>query len=141
MIRFTDVYEPGNFERNVGILYQLMKERDPSECISHRVMPTLDQHLQFVLGRPYRDWYIVNKFDHPVGAIYLSKENEIGIWILKEYRGQGCGAQAVSLMMQKYRGWRLKANVAPGNLNSHTLFRTLGFKQLQVTYYIEEERP
>jgi RimJ/RimL family protein N-acetyltransferase len=138
MIRFTDVYEPGNFERNVGILYQLLKEREPNENISHREMPTLDQHLQFVLSRPYRDWYIVNKFDTPVGAIYLSKDNEIGIWVLKEHRKNGHGAQAVTNLMQKYRGWRLKAHVAPGNLASHSMFRALGFKPLQMTYFIEE---
>ena len=62
-------------------LYDLLKERNPQANISHKKMPSYAQHIKFVNSRPYTKWYIIEKGNEMVGSVYLSKQNEIGIFI------------------------------------------------------------
>ena len=64
-------------------LYQHLKERNPSANISHKKMPTYAEHVKFVMSRPYSKWYIIIHKNKKVGIIYLTKQNEIGIFIKK----------------------------------------------------------
>ena len=50
-------------------------------------MPTFPQHKKFVLSKPYSKWYVIYQNSIKIGSIYLSKEDEIGIFLLKKYRG------------------------------------------------------
>ena len=45
---------------HVTFLYELLAERDPVANISHREMPTFDQHRKFVDSRPYKAWYLIH---------------------------------------------------------------------------------
>ena len=40
-------------------LYNLLKERDPRANISHKKMPTYNEHVMFVSSRPYSKWYVI----------------------------------------------------------------------------------
>jgi hypothetical protein len=63
VIRLVDVYDPtgpgGIRGGALEWLYELMKEREPEINISHRELPTFEQHRQFVTRRPYRFWYLI----------------------------------------------------------------------------------
>jgi len=67
-------------------LYELLKMRDPLTNISHKKLPTYDEHVRFVMKKPYKKWYIIKSNDQKVGSIYLSLEDEIGIYIKKEFQ-------------------------------------------------------
>jgi RimJ/RimL family protein N-acetyltransferase len=134
VIRLVDVYKEIKKSRlAVGFLYNLLKERDPVANISHREMPTFDQHTDFVDSLPYKAWYIVFSGDEPIGATYLTYENEIGISILKAYQGKHYGEMVVCLLMDMHPGKKFLANIAPGNAWSIAMFEGLGFKTIQLT--------
>ena len=40
-------------------LFELLKERDPRTNISHKKMPSYDEHVNFILSNPYVIWYII----------------------------------------------------------------------------------
>jgi RimJ/RimL family protein N-acetyltransferase len=140
-ITLIDVYEqhPDNL-LVVLFLYELLAERDPVANISHRVMPTFDQHRKFVESRPYQAWYVIQSSGENVGAIYLTQParpsqagDEIGIHISKARRGFGYGKQAIRMLMQMHPKDRYLANIAPSNTRSLILFGDLGFELCQHT--------
>ena len=116
------------------LLYQLLQERAPATNISHREMPTWDAHTHFIQSRPYKAWYVIQRDGSPVGSIYLSKINEIGVFILIKHQGQGFGKLAIQMLMEKHPGERFLANINPNNSRSIKFFKSLGFKHIQNTY-------
>lgn len=146
MIRLFDVYLSGNAEE---FLYNLLGERKPHESISHKQMPTYDEHLRFVRSRPYEVWYLIAAAGEEggtaeimlprsyvsAGAIYLTPQREVGIAILSRYRSQGLGTAAIRELQRLHPG-RLLANINPLNAASQDFFKRLGGKLIQVTYEV-----
>jgi len=126
-------------ERAIAFLYRLLAERTPEESISHRALPTLEEHRKFVGSHPYMHWYLMEVSDIPVGACYLTWRREIGIFRLRLYKGLGYGRQAVVLLMKKHPG-KFYANVNPLNTASQYLFQSLGGKVIQWTYELASGR-
>lgn len=135
LIRLVDVYsqQPDN-SASTRFLYDLLAERDPSVNISHRKMPTFEQHSAFVDSRPYKAWYVVFTENHPIGATYLTEDNEIGTFITKTHQGKGYGKLAVIALMNMHPEKRYLANIAPGNARSMAMFERLGFGLIQYTF-------
>ena len=121
---------------HLAVLHQLLSEREPWQAISHKEMPTWEQHVAFVRSEPYKGWYMIVSGGRFVGSTYFSKQNEIGIFILKEFVGQGYAKPAVLELMQLHEGPHY-ANINPANPYSIAFFEKLGFKLLQVTYVQE----
>ncbi|NDF29934.1 MAG: N-acetyltransferase [Nitrososphaeria archaeon] len=119
---------------DLRFLYLLLKERDPRANISHRIMPTYAEHVKFVKSKPYKAWYVVYFGSKKAGSVYLSKQNEIGIFLLKKYYGNDIGQQALHLLMQKNPEKRYLANVNPKNSKSIKFFKKNKFKLIQYTY-------
>lgn len=116
-----------------AVLYRLLQEREPHENISHRKMPSWDEHMAFVWTRPYAAWYLIDVDGAPVVATYLTRDREVGIGILKSQRRKGYAMEALQMLLSAHPG-RLLANIAPGNERSLHLFGKLGFKgPIQVT--------
>jgi RimJ/RimL family protein N-acetyltransferase len=159
MISLIDVYHgTGILPGALDFLYELMKEREPEINISHREMPTMEQHRAFVTRRPYRFWYLVEAKDfqtrnparaHPwIGYISATHANEIGIVLLKAWRFHGFGQEVVRELMRLHqplpaapsvRNGHWLANIAPNNLPSVAMFQKLGFRWIQATYEFNEE--
>ncbi len=118
----------------VEILYELLCERETKVNISHKRLPSFKNHKKFVLSRPYKDWRFVMVRDEVVGSIYLTKHNEIGIFIFKAYQSNGCGRMAVEKFMKMKKVDRFLANINPLNNRSIMMFEKLGFKHIQNTY-------
>lgn len=130
-MRLVSVYEyPGA----AAFLYRLLEERPAIANISHRKMPTLVEHETFVASIPYYAWEIIEVAGKPVGAIYLTRRDEIGVAVLKEYGNRGYATDAVTQLIDQYPRPRYLANIAPENVRSHHLFRNLGFDLIQHTY-------
>lgn len=112
-------------------LYALLMERDPEANISHKSMPTVEEHLAFVRSNPYQDWCLIEA-PYIVGATYLTHAGEVGIFIFKHSQGRGFGPKAVRMMMERNHG-RILANIAPSNERSRKMFEKLGFTLIQHT--------
>jgi len=115
-------------------LYQLLAERKPIENISHKKMPTYNEHVKFVNSKPYSKWYVIHYKSQKVGTIYLTKQNEIGIHIKKDYQRHGFGKHAMKLLIKKNPRNRYLANINPKNTKSIKFFTKQGFKLIQYTY-------
>lgn len=120
-------------------LYDLLKERDSRANISHKKMPTYSQHEKFVNSKPYSKWYVITESGKKVGSIYLTKDNEIGIFLKKNNQSKGVGFNAITLMMEKNPRSRFLANVNPKNKKSIQFFKKNGFKLIQYTYELEKK--
>ena len=132
MIRLEVIDE--EYLAHVDFLYQLLKERKPYQAISHKEMPTFEQHWEFIKSKPYKAWYIIATESYEfVGATYLTHQNEIGIFILERFCGLGYGQEGVQMLMARFPGPFL-ANINPSNMRSQEFFKALGFTELQVTY-------
>jgi len=117
----------------LDFLYDLLAERDETTNISHISMPGRPTHVDFVLGRPYKDWWLLVDDGVRVGAMYLSKANEVGLFLLRRYRGKGRGPRAVVRLQQRSNA-PLFANINPRNYPSIGMFEMLNFTHIQNTY-------
>jgi len=130
-MNLTSVYaRPDRHE----LLYALLSERDEAANISHRAMPSFEDHCRFVESMPYEGWYFIGD---AFGACYLSHQNEIGVFVFKQHRGKGYGPQAVKALMELHGKRRYLANVSPRNEASAAMFAALGFKMVQHTYEVQ----
>lgn len=143
MIEFHDVYAT---EDAVGVLYALMKERDPDTNISHRECPSYADHMDFVERRPYWLWYLIGSEYEWIGAVNITHRNEIGIAIFRSYQRNGWGRKALVKVIADIeprpaiageRAGYFIANVNPQNTRSIQLFESIGFKLCQETYSYE----
>ena len=100
-------------------------------------MPTFEQHVKFVLSKPYSKWYVIVKSGKSVGSAYLTKIDEIGIFIKKDLQDEGIGNTALKLLITKNPRNRYLANVSPKNKKSIRFFKNNGFKLIQHTYAFE----
>jgi len=119
---------------DLEFLYKLLEERDLRTNISHKKMPTYEEHVKFVLSKPYTKWYIILLENNKIGSIYLSKSDEIGIFLKKNKQNRGIGKSALILMMKKNPRKRYLANVNPKNKKSTKFFKQNGFNLIQYTY-------
>ena len=120
-------------------LYQLLLDRDKIASISHKKMPTYNQHLKFLKSKPYSKWYIIWNNEQRIGSVYLTKQDEIGIVIKKEYQKEGIGKTALELVINQNPRQRYLANIAPKNIHSQKFFKKNGFNIIQNTYELTGE--
>lgn len=120
-------------------LYNLLKERNPNMNISHKKMPTYSEHVKFVKSKPYTKWNIIEYGKQKIGSIYLSKNDEIGIFLKKQFQGKNIGQESLELFMKINPRKRYLANVSPKNIVSQKFFKKNGFQLIQYTYEFEED--
>ena len=119
-------------------LYNLLKERDSRVNISHKKMPTYSEHLKFIKSKPYTKWYIAKYGAQKIASIYLTSQNEIGIFIKKTYQNKNLGGIIMTQLIQKNPRERYLANVSPKNKTSEKFFKSNGFKFIQKTYELTQ---
>ena len=124
---------------DIRFLYNQLKERDPMINISHKKMPTYAEHSQFVLSKPYSKWYIIIYKNKKIGNTYLTKTNEIGIFILKSTKINGIGRIVLEEIMKMNPRSRYLANVSPKNDKCSNFFKKNGFKLIQYTYELTKK--
>ena len=119
-------------------LYNLLMERDARANISHKKMPTYNKHVAFVSAKPYSKWYVILYDTNKAGSIYLSSQNEIGIFIKKSFQGKQLENIALRKMIQKNPKKRYLVNVSPQNKKSIRFFKNNGFKLIQHTFELSK---
>lgn len=119
-------------------LYELLTQRRPIVNISHKKMPTYEEHVKFVESKPYSKWYTIILETRKIGAAYLSKENEIGIHLMRKYEKNYIYLQTVKELMYKNPRKKFLVNISPRNKNYIKFFKKFGFKLLQHTYELDK---
>ncbi len=125
-------------EKDVQFLYNLLEERKPVTYISHKKMPTYEEHVNFVKSSPYSKWYIIEVDEERAGSIYLTKQNEIGIFLNEGLQEKGIGSNALNVLIGKNPDLRYLANINPENKKSIKFFKKLGFTLIQYTYELNK---
>ena len=115
-------------------LYELLKNKDPNANISHKKMPSYDEHVEFVMSKPYTNWYIIEYDKKNVGAIYLSKQDEIGISISNDYEYDQIVKPALKLLMKLNQRKRYLANTSPKDVRSQEFLLKNGFTGLEYVF-------
>jgi len=115
-------------------LYDLLKNKDPNANISHKKMPSYDEHVKFVMSKPYTNWYIIEYEKKNVGAIYLSKQDEIGISVSNDYEYDQIVKPALKLLMELNQRKRYLANTSPKDVRSQEFLLKNGFTGLEYVY-------
>jgi hypothetical protein len=65
-------------------LWNLLCERGDDVNISHKEVPSMRDHCDFVANRPYRDWYLIRNADNQiVGACYIPNRGRSAFRFLK----------------------------------------------------------
>lgn len=130
-MKFVDVYSW--VDGTAHLLYVLLGERSIKQSISHKKMPSFDEHIKFIRSRPYPYWYLIKVRKKYVGAIYLTDRREIGIGIFNDCRRNGYAETAIRKLMKLHPG-KFLANINPKNRASIYLFKKVGFNRIQATY-------
>ena len=116
-------------------LLDLLKQREGTVNISHKSLPDWEEHLQYVKKHGYQSWDIIWVENTRIGNIYLTKNNEIGIFIDKKLQFHGYGSKALEEFMKKNGKKRYLANINPTNYKSIQFFGKNGFTHIQNTYH------
>ena len=61
----------------IETLYAQLKNR--SHNISHKSVPSFDEHTEFVQNHPYRKWIIVKDTEIAIANVYIQYNNSIGL--------------------------------------------------------------
>lgn len=121
------------------ILFELLGERTKDQSISHKSMPTWEQHVAFLRSKPYLCHWLIEDSPGFVGSIYVTKNYEIGVSIFKRYQRRGYARSAIFDVMARFPGRTLLANVSPRNAASIKLWESLGFRHLQSTFALDRK--
>jgi RimJ/RimL family protein N-acetyltransferase len=124
---------------DLKFLYEMLSERNSNVNISHKIMPSYDDHVKFVNSKPYAKWYIILFNNTKCGSIYLSKQDEIGIFLKKNTHCKGIGTEAMNILMKRNPRLRYLANINPKNTKSIKFFKQNNYKLLQYTYELITE--
>ena len=115
-------------------LYDLLKNRDPITNISHIKMPSYVEHVNFLNSKPYSKWYIIKQRNQKIGSVYLSKNDEVGIFIKEGFQGEGIGEIILHELMKNNVRKRYIANVSIKNKGAMKFFKKNKFKLVQHTF-------
>jgi RimJ/RimL family protein N-acetyltransferase len=126
-------YEPVD-KPHYQFLYDLLEERPQEACISHKKMPTWSEHCAFVDSFPYKEWWIIMDGSDRAGSVYLTHQNEFGMFIKNGYHGRGIATHTFKWVRERYKGERLLSNVNPANKRIIAVLTRLGCRKVQETY-------
>ncbi len=148
MLEFHNVYTTNEA---VDVLWKLLVERseedDKSINISHRKLPSREDHEKYIVSHIYYVWNLVSDEGRWVGYISITQKNEIGIVLFISERGKGYGKRIIQKLLDETQPLPEKkgertgyfiANINPLNKRSIKLFEGLGFSHIQNTYKLDD---
>jgi len=116
-------------------LFDLLKQREGIINISHKSLPTWEEHVEFIKNNTYQSWDIIWVDNVRIGDIYLTDRDEIGIFLDRKSQSNGYGSIAINEFMKKNGKKRYLANINPTNYKSIQFFGKHGFTHIQNTYH------
>src|SRR5215831_7030979 len=111
-IGLVDVYQA---QGAAQFLYGLMQERPAESAIAHRRLPSFEEHKAFIALKLYRAWCLVEVDGQRVGAVTLTPNNEVGVFILKAFQRRGYARAALQALMKAYKPLPAIPTLRPGH--------------------------
>lgn len=137
-MRFIEINNDIN-KSNLKFLYSLLKARKYS--VSHKEIPSFEEHSDFVKNHPYYKWFIVENQTYLIGSLYIHKDNSIGLDILNQF--EVLIPEILSFMEKKYkplpsiksvRSKNFFLNISPQNKRLQDLLLSLDYKISQISF-------
>jgi len=122
------------YRTDYTFLYNLLSERDERENISHQSMPSYEEHCRFWERVPYKDDYIILLNDAPIGMVYLTHQDEVGIHFIKDKWSNDIVKKVIDDLLVKHKGQTLYFNTSPLNKSLLRLLKKMNCKLIQHTY-------
>ena len=116
-------------------LFDLLKQREGIVNISHKSLPTWEEHVEFIKNNTYQSWDIIWVDNVRIGNIYLTDRDELGIFLDKKSQSNGYGSIAINEFIKKNGKKRYISNI------NHTIYKSIlfygkhGFIHIQNTYH------
>ena len=139
MLKVIDVYN----DTMVQFMYELLLERYEVNHINipgetHGVSvdqdtpptpPTYEEHIKYIRGDRYKHLYYWEVMKIPVGIVFLTKDNEIGVFVKNEYQDVGYGGKMLLAIIKKHPDLTMIARINPKNQKIIKIVLKLGFVQ------------
>ncbi len=119
---------------DTDFLFELLKNRDQFENISHKIMPTFKNHETFVNSKPYFKWYIIYEDLKKIGSAYITNQNEIAIHFLNIKNYEGFFLESLEIIIKKNLRKRFLLNISTKNKKLKRIVEKNKFKLIQHTY-------
>ena len=140
LLKFDSVRPDDN---QIRVLYNLLETRKYN--ISHREIPSYDEHTLFVKAEPYRAWYIILYREKPIGSVYLTEDNSVGLNIEEEQIEQVLSG-VMNFIRERHkpnpglkslRCDRFSVNVSPSNKTLISAMEKSGAEVIQICFALE----
>ena len=124
----------------IELLYQQLCSR--TSKISHRELPSYENHKKFVAQHPYRAWFIVKSEDIVLGNVYLQYDNSIGLNCLNHITEIQIKSilDLISIQLEplgpirSVRSDKFFLNVASSNIDLQNKLMNLGLEESQRSF-------
>jgi hypothetical protein len=124
-------------------LYELLKKR--VFTISHKRLPSYDEHKKFVLSHPYRSWYLIKSDESFLGSIYLLKDNTVGLFLVDDNFEDIEESIKWLLLNHKplkpiksVRAASFHINISPTHEILNSILKKIGAEPLQISYDLSQ---
>jgi len=132
-------------EKQFPILFEILSKRESEHKISNNKIPNYENHKQFVLSHPYREWFIIKYLNSFIGTTYLTIDNILGIYV---FRDQISALEKVIFFILNYydplpaipsvRNKYFQINISSKNKIYKKIIEDLGGKKLQSSYILKD---
>ena len=128
--------------KHYRFLYDLLSERKQFENISHKKLPSYNNHVKFIKSKPYAKWLLIECREKILGSVYLSKNNEIAIWIKKDIKDYKMKIRKKVLeeIITKFTRKKYLTNLNPRNKKIINFYKKNGFKLIHSTFQLEGKK-
>ena len=124
---------------DIDTLYDLLRERVFS--ISHDLMPSKDNHINFVKGTPYKHWYLVYQNKELCGSFYIKRDNSVGLNLVRQrimivektisfIKSRFCPEKSIPSEIPSH----FYLNVAHSNKRLSKMLIKLGYNPIQISH-------
>lgn len=128
-------------DKQIEILYDFLRIRNFP--ISHTNLPEFNEHKEFVINNPYRVWMLIYQRKIPIGTIYISNDNSIGIslktnsiMLMKSLIKKVLENYKPLPAIKSIRGNNFHININPSDKKLISIIKKIGLVHIQSTYSI-----
>ena len=128
---------------DANVLYQLLKKRNFS--ISHKIIPSYENHKHFIESNPYEHWYIFSEKENVLGSFYIKNYNSIGInlnnptkFIIKDLLDYIFKNFSPKKEVPSFVPSYFYINISTGNNELINILKDLGLLPIQITFKMEK---
>ena len=130
--------------KQINILYIQLKKRVHN--ISHKKIPSFQNHKLFIKNNPYRAWCIVKESKSVIGNVYVKFDNSIGLNCYNDVSSAQL-KNILSLIKLKISPLKEKPsirskdffiNIASSNKSLRKKINSIGLVETQRTYILDD---